>query len=87
MDSNTPAPKKKDQTPTCGLVMPISGIDGCPAEHWNEVKKIICEAVELFWFSGKMRRKSGRRGEIPPFGRGFSRHEDLPIRFEFLQAV
>jgi len=25
--------------------MPISGIDGCPAEHWNEVKKIICEAV------------------------------------------
>jgi hypothetical protein len=30
-----------------------------------------------------MRGKSSRRGEIPPFGRGFSRHEDLPIRCEF----
>lgn len=26
--------------------MPISAIDGCSAEHWNEVKTIITEAVE-----------------------------------------
>lgn len=30
---------------TCGLVMPISAMDGCSAEHWVEVKNIICDAV------------------------------------------
>jgi hypothetical protein len=31
---------------TCGLVMPISPIDGCTSEHWSDVKAIIVEAVE-----------------------------------------
>jgi hypothetical protein len=31
---------------TCGLVMPISAIDGCSSEHWLEVKNILTEAVE-----------------------------------------
>lgn len=45
-----------DQVPTidessakalaCGIVMPISAIDGCSAEHWNEVKQIIQDSVE-----------------------------------------
>lgn len=30
---------------TCGLVMPISAMDGCTAEHWAEVKSIVCDAV------------------------------------------
>lgn len=30
---------------TCGLIMPISSIDGCGAEHWLEVKAIITEAI------------------------------------------
>lgn len=30
---------------TCGLVMPISAMEGCSAEHWVEVKNIICDAV------------------------------------------
>lgn len=30
---------------TCGLVMPISPIDGCSMEHWAEVKSIITEAL------------------------------------------
>jgi nucleoside 2-deoxyribosyltransferase len=30
---------------SCGLVMPISAIDGCPAEHWIDVKNIIVDAV------------------------------------------
>ncbi|MET4695172.1 hypothetical protein [Endozoicomonas lisbonensis] len=34
--------KNKD----CGLIMPISSIDGCSSEHWMEVKEIITEAVE-----------------------------------------
>lgn len=29
----------------CGLIMPISSIDGCSAEHWIEIKNIISEAV------------------------------------------
>lgn len=31
---------------TCGLIMPISSIDGCSAEHWAEVKSIIQEALK-----------------------------------------
>ncbi|MES2074931.1 MAG: RNA helicase [Pseudomonadota bacterium] len=31
---------------TCGLIMPISAIDGCSAEHWVEVKAIIQEALK-----------------------------------------
>ncbi len=30
----------------CGLVMPISALDGCTEEHWGDVKAIITEAVE-----------------------------------------
>lgn len=43
---------KKEQAPEpeakakCGLVMPISAIDGCSAEHWIEVRAIITEAIE-----------------------------------------
>ena len=38
------SPKPKNLT--CGLVMPISEIDGCSAEHWIEVKDIIIESVK-----------------------------------------
>lgn len=31
---------------SCGLVMPISSIDGCSAEHWLEVKDIVTDAVQ-----------------------------------------
>lgn len=34
------------EKPTCGIIMPISPIDGCSSEHWNEVKKILSEAIE-----------------------------------------
>ena len=30
---------------TCGLIMPISAIDGCSAEHWSDVKLIITQCV------------------------------------------
>lgn len=38
--------KTKDKPLMCGLVMPISSMDGCTSEHWAEVKNIITEAVE-----------------------------------------
>ncbi len=33
----------------------------------------------LCWFSVKMSLESQQSGEIPPYGRGFSRHEDLSL--------
>lgn len=31
--------------PTCGIVMPISAIDNCSVEHWEEVKNILIDAI------------------------------------------
>ena len=39
----------KTASPTsdfCGLVMPISEIDGCSESHWIDVKSILTEAIE-----------------------------------------
>jgi hypothetical protein len=30
----------------CGIVMPISSIDGCSESHWNDVMEIINESIE-----------------------------------------
>ena len=40
-------PAIKEKPVSCGLVMPISAMDGCSAEHWSEVKSIVTEAVEI----------------------------------------
>lgn len=43
--------KDENQNPSneskslCGIIMPISAIDGCLGEHWNEVKNILSEAI------------------------------------------
>lgn len=34
------------QSLTCGIIMPISQIDGCSAEHWADIKAIIQESIE-----------------------------------------
>ena len=44
--------KKETNTknPTCGIIMPISEIDGCSAEHWVDVLGIIkdvCNQIEF----------------------------------------
>src|SRR6266436_941163 len=39
------APAKPD-APMCGLVMPISAIDGCSSEHWAEIQAIISDALK-----------------------------------------
>ena len=31
--------------PVCGLVLPISAIDGCSPDHWLEVRSIVTEAI------------------------------------------
>lgn len=41
-----PSGSESTTTLSCGIIMPISPIDGCTAEHWSEVKEIIKDAVE-----------------------------------------
>lgn len=38
----------------CGLVMPISSIDGCNEQHWSDVKEIITESVEAAGFKANL---------------------------------
>lgn len=35
----------EEQTQVCGIVMPISEIDGLPKSHWDEVYNIISESI------------------------------------------
>lgn len=38
----------------CGIVMPISAIDGCSEGHWLEVKDIIADAISNAGFVGEL---------------------------------
>ena len=49
--------KKKDKLEdenTCGLVMPISEIDGCSEGHWEEVKEILEEVAKDLGLNGRI---------------------------------
>lgn len=37
---------KDKEVPICGVVMPISAIDGCDEGHWSDVLDILTEAIE-----------------------------------------
>ena len=49
---------------TCGVIMPISPIDGCSAEHWNEVKNIIFTAIKKIGFEPNLVSDSNDSGVI-----------------------
>ena len=40
--------------PICGVVMPISAIDGCTESHWTDVLDIITEAVDEAGFAANL---------------------------------
>jgi hypothetical protein len=46
--------EKKEEEIYCGLVMPISSIDGCNEQHWSDVKEILTEAVEGAGFKANL---------------------------------
>jgi len=46
MAKETEAEKTKKEVLTCGLIMPISSLDGCSSDHWNDVKSIVTESIE-----------------------------------------
>jgi hypothetical protein len=63
-DTKTPTvdkPAKKDtndesapERPMCGIIMPISAIDGLPTGHWEDVKNILREAIESAGFKADL---------------------------------
>lgn len=52
------------ETKVCGIVMPISSIDGCAETHWSEVLEIINEAVDDAGFEGNLVSNSDEVGII-----------------------
>lgn len=38
----------------CGIVMPISAIDGCDESHWSDVQDILTEAIESAGFDANL---------------------------------
>jgi hypothetical protein len=45
---------KNTEKPICGLVMPISAIDGYPETHWSDVRAILTEAIEVSGFQAQL---------------------------------
>ena len=43
--------QKDASLPVCGIVMPISKIDGCEPSHWLEVKEILETAIQQSGFT------------------------------------
>jgi len=46
--------KKEASIPTCGIIMPISEIDGCSVDHWLQVKAILLKAINDAGFKGDL---------------------------------
>lgn len=46
--------QKQKDLPICGIVMPISAIDGCAESHWADVHDILIEAIEDAGFEGNL---------------------------------
>ena len=49
--------KEKETTevkPTCGIIMPISSIDNCTSEHWNDVLGILKDVCDANGFESNL---------------------------------
>jgi hypothetical protein len=67
------ASEAADGAVACAIASPTAG---------SEQQEQITSEIAMFWFSVNMRGRFSPKGrKIPPFGRGFSRHEDLSVRF------
>jgi hypothetical protein len=42
--------EQKRQLPVCGIVMPISALDGCSESHWADVLAILSDSIEQAGF-------------------------------------
>lgn len=42
--------EEENKRPTCGIIMPISSIDNCTSEHWNDVLGILKDVCDTNGF-------------------------------------
>lgn len=55
----------KDEIPQrCGIIMPISSMDGYPESHWKDIRKILTSAIEDAGFSARIVSESDDVGVI-----------------------
>ncbi len=59
-----PTDKALKDREVCGLVMPISAIDGCSERHWLDVRTILREAAEDAGYRGELVSESTDTGMI-----------------------
>jgi hypothetical protein len=62
--NETVEPDNKESKLICGIIMPISSIDTCPAEHWKEVLDILKDAISAADFSARLVSESDDSGII-----------------------
>lgn len=53
-----------DDTPVCGLVLPISAIEDCSEAHWSEVQDILTQAINSVGFEANVVSDSDDVGVI-----------------------
>lgn len=65
-NESTEQKESSDETeqPTCGIVMPISAIDGQPTEHWFEVLSLIKDVAKAENFKSELVSYSDESGII-----------------------
>lgn len=56
--------KVAEKSMKCGLIMPISPIDGCSEEHWQEIRTILQEALSDTDFAVELVSDSNEIGII-----------------------
>jgi hypothetical protein len=57
MKTNGPPAKQPEDEhakPVCGIVMPISAVDGCAETHWLDVREILSEAIDAAGFEANL---------------------------------
>lgn len=58
------AEEEKKSKETCGIVMPISELDGCSEKHWIEVREVLSDVIETAGLSPKLVSDSDDAGII-----------------------
>jgi hypothetical protein len=65
MEKKSTKEAAENQVPTCGLVMPISAIDGMSSEHWSDVRSILEQVATDAGFVTKLVSSATVSGLLP----------------------
>ena len=56
--------EEKCENKKCGIIMPISQIDGCPATHWTDVLNILKDAIYSIGYTPNLVSEANDSGII-----------------------